>query len=174
MAEKTIMKILHVTKKNLGKYSGEIAALFNQYREFYHDIPDTEGAENYILERMNNQESTIYLAIVDDDVTERAVGFVQLYTSFSSVAMQKISILNDLYVDENYRRLGVARELMLHVQEYVFKDPNIARISLKTSSGNQQAQKLYESLGYEREEGWQHYVLGRPLPDLNGTKNMTK
>ena len=50
-------------------------------------------AKQFIV-RMKNGESVIYLAMDDNN---EAMGFVQLYPSFTSVGMNKMWILNDLW-----------------------------------------------------------------------------
>lgn len=56
-----------------------------------------------MAEPLKNDDSVIFMA------KDKAlvIGFIQLYLTFSSVAMTTIWILNDLYVDEAYRRKGV-------------------------------------------------------------------
>jgi GNAT superfamily N-acetyltransferase len=46
------------------------------------------------------------------------VGFAQLYPSFSSVLMKRIWILNDLFVEKDFRREGVAKLLMDAAERY--------------------------------------------------------
>jgi GNAT superfamily N-acetyltransferase len=45
------------------------------------------------------------------------VGFVQLYALFSSTRMKKLWLLNDLYVDENYRSKGYSVVLINKAKE---------------------------------------------------------
>lgn len=77
-----------------------IVSLFDAYRMFYRKPSDKEAAKQFLFERLKNRESIIFLALVDNE----AVGFTQLYLSFSSVSMQPIYILNDLYVTKEYRK----------------------------------------------------------------------
>src|SRR5262249_53998341 len=80
-----------------------VAPLFDDYRQFYGQPPDPDGARRFLAERLGRGESVI-LAVVGGG---RALGFTQLYPSFSSVSMKPIWILNDLYVAEDARRRGV-------------------------------------------------------------------
>jgi len=50
----------------------EAAELFNLYRIFYRQESDVEKGKAFLKERLLNNESDIFLAIVD----EKAVGFV--------------------------------------------------------------------------------------------------
>lgn len=89
-----------------------IAPLFDDYRQFYKQRSDLEGTRAFIRARLQRWESVILLAMSTDATHAPALGFVQLYPSFSSVSMRRLWILNDLFVAERARRRGVARELL--------------------------------------------------------------
>jgi len=125
----------------------EIAQLFNAYRIFYDQESDLSAAKAFIQERLSHNDSVIFLA---NDIQNMAAGFVQLYPSFTSVGMEKIWILNDLYVDKNHRRKGVAQLLMNHAKEYA-KETARVKLVLETGLDNQKAQLLYESQGWTKE-----------------------
>src|SRR5690348_16162844 len=85
----------------------EIAPLFDEYRQFYGQPTDLPRARDFLRARLEHEESRIILAASVTDGL--AVGFVQIYPSFSSVRCRPMWILNDLFVAENARRRGVAR-----------------------------------------------------------------
>ena len=124
----------------------EVSRLFDLYRQFYECDPDLELAEQFIGERLSNNESVIFVAIDDDG---SAAGFTQLYPSFCSVQAVKILILYDLYVDAPYRKHGVGRQLMNRATDYA-RETGAARLDLLTHETNWPGQALYESLGYHR------------------------
>ena len=72
----------------------KLANLFNQYRIFYGEETDIQAATSFLKSRFNNKDSVILIALENFQMG----GFIQLYPSFSSVGMQKIWILNDLFV----------------------------------------------------------------------------
>nr|WP_245850781.1 GNAT family N-acetyltransferase [Paenibacillus herberti] len=88
----------------------ELSRLFHHYRQFY-GHPDTQeqrdDARLFIQERLQWQDSIILVAIFGDE----RIGFAQLYPVFSSLSMRRAWILNDLYIDENWRGQGAARKL---------------------------------------------------------------
>jgi GNAT superfamily N-acetyltransferase len=90
-----------------------VAYLFNQYRQWYHQQADLEGAVNFLRERLTNSDSTILLALVENE----PAGFTQLYSIFSSVRMKKALLLNDLFVAKNARKKGVAAELLKDIPD---------------------------------------------------------
>lgn len=133
----------------------EIAPLFNEYRQFYQQADDLSLAVNFIRQRLEHHQSVILLART---AAGKPVGFTQLYPSFSSVSAQPIWILNDLYVSDNCRGLGVGKALLNQAKQHALNTKAMG-ISLQTSSDNLQAQSLYESLGYQQKHDFYHYFL---------------
>ena len=87
-----------------------------------------------------------------------AVGFTQLYPSFSSVSAARIFILNDLFVASAARRASVGRSL-LHAAGEFARSKGVLRLALSTAKANEKAQALYESEGWVRDEQYYHYSL---------------
>ena len=125
-----------------------LASLFDQYRQFYEQASDIALAKNFIAERINKQESVIFVA---ENSNKKLIGFCQIYPSFCSVAAAKIGVLYDLFVSENARKTGAGRALMLAAHEYATQN-GMARLDLSTAKDNLKAQALYESLGWARDD----------------------
>lgn len=134
------------------------ALLFDQYRQFYEQASNLPAARHFLFERIINKESLIYLAIEPGKQT--AVGFMQLYPSFSSLSMQAIWVLNDLYVLPAYRRKGVGRQL-IETAKTLVRQRDDKGLALSTASDNQQAQSLYKSLDFEQDTKFWHYFWTR-------------
>ena len=145
------MKITQATMRDLG----DLARLFDCYRQFYQQPPDRERATVYLSERLANSDSVIFLA--RDDAND-AVGFTQLYPTFCSVAAAPFFVLYDLYVDERCRREGVGRALMNHARDHAVRS-GACRLELQTATDNHRAQSLYEDLGYVRDTEFHTYAL---------------
>jgi ribosomal protein S18 acetylase RimI-like enzyme len=126
--------------------------LFAQYRQFYSMPSTNQQSLEFLKQRLHNKDSTIFIAFIDDI----AVGFVQIYPSFSSVAMKPLWILNDLFVCDKYRRLGVAKKLMLAVEANA-KQCDVFAIKLATQTHNSEAKALYDLLGYQVMTQFDHY-----------------
>jgi GNAT superfamily N-acetyltransferase len=131
-----------------------VVPLFDQYREFYGQQSDLEGARTFLRDRMQRNESVIYLALLNGS----GAGFVQLYPSFSSVSMQRLWILNDLFVAFSARRSGVAKALMERARQLAVAT-GAKGLALATQVQNTAAQKLYEDLGYSKDTEFYHYFL---------------
>ncbi len=124
----------------------EIAKLFDAYRVFFEQGSDLSLAQEFLADRLNNSESVIFCAYTSD---ERCVGFAQLYPSFSSVSAKRIWILNDLFVLESVRGMGIGTKLLSEIEAFGEESQAIA-ILIEATVSNTGAQKLYESKGYQK------------------------
>jgi hypothetical protein len=68
----------------------QLVPLFDAYRRFYRQSSDLEKARPFLWERFEKSQSVIFLAIQDGV----AIGFTQLYPSFSSGALYSRHQLN--------------------------------------------------------------------------------
>ncbi len=137
------MKII----KAQAEHSQDVARLFDLYRQFYQCPADLALAERFISERIERDESVIFMA--KDPDQEKARGFVQLYPSFCSVDAVKIFILYDLYVDAPGRKLGTGKKLMQKAASFA-KEAGAARLDLLTAHDNLAGQALYEKQDYQK------------------------
>jgi ribosomal protein S18 acetylase RimI-like enzyme len=137
------MEIIKITPSQ-----GEMVfELFNKYRMFYKADSNIELATTYIQARLDNKESVIFVAL---DENKNPVGFTQLYPTFSSVRAMKNWILNDLYVEKDFRKQGVGEKLIRQAME--FAKGNCAKsLELSTGTDNFTAQNLYENIGFIRQ-----------------------
>jgi GNAT superfamily N-acetyltransferase len=142
------MEILQATIEHV-EY---VAALFDAYRQYYGQDSDLEGAKKFLSERIQQNESVIFVALNDG----QALGFTQLYPAFSSVSMKRQWVLNDLFVKADARNLGVGKAILQTTQDFV-KKLGHKGLLLETTPDNIKAQKLYESLGWKREENFYYY-----------------
>lgn len=144
------MKICMVTQQTMR----DVVPLFNAYREFYGQSSDLQQAEQFIQERVMGAESIIFLAYLE----EEPVGFAQLFPVFSSVAMKRAFLLNDLFVAKQARKQGVAQALMEQCYSYCQQE-DARYMMLETARDNVQAQKLYEKMGMTIDETVYYYSI---------------
>ncbi|MFI5134891.1 MAG: GNAT family N-acetyltransferase [Chitinophagales bacterium] len=122
----------------------QLAKLFDAYRQFYRKNSDVEAARIFLTERMNKNESVIYVADADGALT----GFVQLYPLFSSTRMKRLWLLNDLFVHPDFRRRGIAKQLFEKCFQ-LMRETNACGVMLETENKNFIGNKLYQQLGFE-------------------------
>ena len=72
--------------------------------------------------------------------------------------MQKMWVLNDLFVSPDFRQLKVGKSLMNAATAYAI-DIHAHSLKLCTSVDNLQAQALYKQLGYNKITTFDHYTL---------------
>ena len=142
-------KIIKATKENIN----QVGKLFDLYRQFYKYKSNIHESTNYISQRISNNESTIFLALINSN---NPAGFVQLYETFGSLHLGKIIILYDLYVKEEFRKHGIGKKLMKKSEEYA-KSIGAKSIELSTAKDNINAQSIYEKIGYIRENEFFSY-----------------
>jgi GNAT superfamily N-acetyltransferase len=135
-----------------------LAALFDGYRQFYGESSDVNGARAFLAERLERGESVLFLALLDQDGQEIPAGLAQLYPSFSSTAMRRLWIFNDLYVAPEARGHGVGRALLQAAREHAERT-GAKGLELMTARDNEAAQALYESMGWKRDEVFLPYTL---------------
>ncbi|WP_341350611.1 GNAT family N-acetyltransferase [Sphingomonas jatrophae] len=131
-----------------------LVPLFDAYREFYGQSSDPNGARSFLRDRFEHQQSIILLAF---DGSE-AVGFTQLFPSFSSTRLARTFILNDLFVVPSARGTGAGRALLDGACEYG-RNVGAARLSLSTAVTNTTAQSLYERAGWTRDNDFYAYAI---------------
>lgn len=144
------MQIKRATTSDLD----DAAPLFDAYRQFYGQRSDVAAARAFLDERLRRDESVIFLAVEDSE----ALGFTQLYPSFSSVSLKRLWVLNDLFVGPKVRRGGVGRRLLDRAREWAI-ETSAKGLVLATAVDNSKARALYESCGWKRDDEFQHYYL---------------
>ena len=143
--------IVRAARKDLD----DLVPLFDRYRQFYGQRSDLAAARAFLRERIERDESVIYLAYTEPG---EAAGFTQLYPSFSSVSLKPLWILNDLYVRSDVRRGGVGRALLERARQHAIETAAKGLV-LSTGVTNKAAQTLYESCGWQREDEFFQYHL---------------
>lgn len=126
----------------------QLAILFNLYRIFYGKQSDQNAAEKFLSERITKLESEILLAETGDN---HLAGFTQLYPLYSSTRMQRLWLLNDLYVSEPYRGKGISKKL-IEAAKNIAIDTNAAGLLLETAKTNTVGNKLYPATGFKLEQ----------------------
>ena len=148
------MKENFIIKEATVEDSKKVGETFDLYRQFYKKDPDKIASIEYIKQRLTNKESIIFF-VEEDNV---CIGIVQLYVTFDSLELSKKIILYDLFVRSEYRKKGIGAMLM-DASKNIKKNNGITGIELSTAISNGTAQRLYESLGYERDNEFYNYYL---------------
>ena len=125
-----------------------VVPLFDAYRQFYGQQSDLNLARQFLSDRLARNESIVLVA---ENGVGAATGFVQLYPAFSSILAAPMYVLSDLFVMPEVRRSGVGTLLLQSAVETA-RATGAVQLELATEITNVSAQRLYESLGWQREE----------------------
>jgi len=135
---------MHIVKST-EKHLDQLVEIFEEYRLFCGCEPSPKETKAFLKKLICNQESVLFIAIDSD--TDKLMGFVNLYPSYSTLALQRLWILNDLGVSSHFRGKGVSKALIQKVQEFA-KETNAVRIELKTAVQNTTARNLYKAMDF--------------------------
>nr|WP_298144567.1 GNAT family N-acetyltransferase [uncultured Pseudomonas sp.] len=134
----------------------ELTTLFADYLRFYAVDKTLSAVREFLAARLVQGDSSLFIA---RDRAGTALGFVQLYPFFASLALAPAWLLSDLYVAERARRQGVGAALMNAARAHA-EAQGACALQLETAKTNLAGQALYERLGYVRDEVFYTYWLG--------------
>ena len=129
-----------------------LAELLDQHRQLQGRSADRPACRAFLHERLHHRDSVLFLAERDG----RGVGLAQLYPSYSTTALARVYILNDLYVADSARRSGCASALLAAVEAYAWSF-GACRISLNVARPNHDAQALYRARGWVADDAFHMY-----------------
>lgn len=133
----------------------DLTRLFAGYLRFY-QVPRADAdIAAFLRARLERGDSQVFIA---RDGRGAAQGFVQLYPFLSSLALEPAWLLSDLYVDESARRCGVGEALMNAARAHA-EATGACGLQLETAKTNLAGQRLYERLGYVRDQQFFTYWL---------------
>lgn len=124
----------------------ELSTIFDQYRVVQGKQIDLSAACSFLKARFSHGESIVFIAFENST----PLGFAQLYPSYSSIALARVFILNDLFVHENGRRKGTASKLLAALESYSWAHA-AARVTLNVAIDNVTGQELYEARGWTKD-----------------------
>jgi GNAT superfamily N-acetyltransferase len=130
-----------------------LSILFDSYRVFYKKNSDVESAKKFLRERIDKNESVIFVSFDDKNIM---TGFTQLYPLFSSTRMKRLWLLNDLFVDSNYRGQGFSLALIERAKE-LCRETGACGLMLETAKTNDIGNSLYPKTGFSLDEDHNYY-----------------
>ncbi|MDI9865991.1 GNAT family N-acetyltransferase [Flectobacillus sp. DC10W] len=145
---------MQITKANESHLELLIPA-FETNRIHFGQTNDNLKTRRFLSERLTQNSSTIFIALADSGVL---AGFTQLYPIFSTLKLESVWLLNDMFVMPDFRKGGVASLLVDAAWNHT-KHTGAAWLTLKTGIENTKAQALYEKLGFRKDDEHFYYFL---------------
>lgn len=131
----------------------QLAVLFDAYRVFYEKDSDTAKARAFLSDRIQQNESVIFVAENEENIL---TGFVQLYPLFSSSRMKRLWLLNDLFVAPEQRGRGISVALIDAAKE-LCRSTDSCGMMLETAKSNTIGNRLYPKTGFELDNAHNYY-----------------
>jgi ribosomal protein S18 acetylase RimI-like enzyme len=128
------------------------------YQRFYRAEQDDERNRRFFARFVEPSDLGLLLGAWAEG---RLVGFATLYWTHSSTRASDIALMNDLYVDETARGLGVGRALIEACGDAA-QQRGSAVLEWYTATDNRTAQRLYDSYPGAERSTWHSYEI-----DLN-------
>ena len=132
-----------------------------RYEPLSHEIVATE---DLLRETLFGKRRTAEVAI--GYLETKPVGFVLFFHNYSTFLGKPGLYVEDLFVDEDYRRRGYGRALLLHVARLA-KERRCGRLEWSVLDWNQPAIDFYKKLGASPMSDWTVFrITGRSLDEL--------
>ena len=134
----------------------DVLPLFAAYQRFYTGAHRDVERNRAFLARFV-EPSDDGLLLVARSFTGEAVGFANLYWTFSSVSAEEHAVMNDLFVSSDARGGDVGHGL-IEAAAAAARERGHRRMSWQTALDNRRAQRLYERFDAERSV-WFEYEI---------------
>lgn len=125
----------------------EMIRLIKGYLDFYERPHPEESKLHDLLDTLEHQPERGLQFVAELD--GQAVGFATLYSTFSTLRAQQAMVMNDLFVEPQYRSHGVGQVLFAACHDHV-RNNGYAFMEWVTAQDNHGAQKFYDRQGAER------------------------
>jgi ribosomal protein S18 acetylase RimI-like enzyme len=145
----TVRKMTEADLTAAGKMGADLIRLHHAWddkRFFTVDNPDS-GYRWFLGTQLKNPETVLLVADIDGTVAGYLYGSIE--ERDWQLLLDAHGAVNDVFVDERFRKQGTGAALMKAGIEALEK-LGAKRIVLSSATPNTQAQKLFESLGFRR------------------------
>jgi ribosomal protein S18 acetylase RimI-like enzyme len=132
-----------------------LAPLFAGYLDFYRITQRPEDQRTFLAARLAAKDSVAFGAV---DKAGTMTGFALCHFAHNSLRLAPAWILHDLFVAPEVRCRGTARALLEAVHDAA-REAGACEVVLSTAHDNRNAQALYKSASYKRDEVFRTYVF---------------
>jgi ribosomal protein S18 acetylase RimI-like enzyme len=140
----------YIIRKAAATDSNEILGLIKELAVFEKQPDAVILSEVELIKSAFSENPWVYIFVAKIDT--KVVGMALYYYGFSTWKGRSLH-LEDLIVNENYRKLGIGKALMNQVLQ-IAKTEKVERMSWEVLDWNEPAIKFYESLGAVFYKDW--------------------
>ncbi|HEX8121955.1 MAG TPA: GNAT family N-acetyltransferase [Solirubrobacteraceae bacterium] len=138
----------------------DVLELFAGYQRFYTGDARPDDHNRAFLTRFLAPSDDGLLLVARDAGSGEAMGFANLYWTFSSTRATEHALMNDLFVSESARGTNVGHQLIEAARDAAAQR-GIDGLSWMTALDNRQAQRLYERFDADRSVWFEYEVSSR-------------
>jgi len=145
----------YIIRESVPHDKEELLRLFDQFGEYLVDIDDlnlvikADGYAEYFYASMISKVSNtgkIYVAEQGNTIVGFIAGSIKESSSVESPLMMRGRV-EELFISEESRGLGVGKALMNKMEEF-FKKSNCKVVTIEVFAPNKNAYRFYKTLGY--------------------------
>ncbi|XWK89496.1 MAG: GNAT family N-acetyltransferase [Phormidium sp.] len=128
---------------------GKICALHETWDAAkYGFLPNPAQRYDGWLSKLVKSDRTVFL-VAEDETKALLAGFLvaTIEREIPIYRLKEFAFIHDLWVEPEYRRTGVARQLVMETIEQ-FQKMGVAQIRLDTAANNEAARKLFSECGF--------------------------
>jgi GNAT superfamily N-acetyltransferase len=141
-----------------------IFSFIKKLAEYERLSAEVVATEELLRDTLFGQRRTAEVAI--GYLETKPVGFVLFFHNYSTFLGKPGLYIEDLFVDEDYRRRGYGRELLLHVARLA-RERGCGRLEWAVLDWNQPAIGFYQKLGASPMSEWTVFrITGKSLDEL--------
>ena len=104
----------------------------------------SESVKQNLVAKLSEFPGAFSILAIADDLP---VGLVNCFEGFSTFACQPLINIHDVYVQDDYRGMGISRK-MLALVETIAIQRNCCKLTLEVLSNNNAAKSSYEKFGF--------------------------
>jgi ribosomal protein S18 acetylase RimI-like enzyme len=120
-----------------------LTKLIQDENKYDANLKDNIVIKNYFKVMIRNPNNALFGEIKDDKI----VGYLFLKMLFDDTAKEASYLIDGLYVDSNYRQLGIGGNLINEAIKYA-QAKGIKYLEVNAMANNKIARELYEKYGF--------------------------
>ena len=139
------INIRKCTKEETNIANALLTKLIRDEKQYDDNINENVTVDYYYESVINNENHLILFAEIEEKIVGYIYGFIENY---DTTYINKISKLDALYVIEDYRHMGVGKNLIENFID-LSKSKNVSKIEVSACAGNINAMNLYQSINFK-------------------------
>jgi GNAT superfamily N-acetyltransferase len=154
----------YVIRRAGKKNSAGIVDLLTALANYEHLDPPDAAAKKRILRDIFSKKKLLQLFVAADKPSKKLVGYALFYYTYSSFLARPTLYLEDIFVLEEFRHLGIGKDLFVRCVSEA-KRRGCGRMEWAVLTWNEKAIGFYEKLGANRLNEWYYYRLTQDKMD---------